>query len=230
MDLLISEAGRGILTSEEMRRDGNRADVSDTDESKENTEDYVKEIAQNLKDAAALCLENEALDPDLFEVSLSFSSEEEIRELNRVYRGVDDVTDVLSFPMYESEEEIREAAEEIYEGVSAGGFVSDAGDGISCATDAEKMPGTAEYSPEQPKVILGDVVICARRAREQAEMYGHSFVREIVYLFVHSILHLLGYDHTDECDRKFMRAREEKVMDALGISRDSSIQTGCGKT
>ena len=68
-------------------------------------------------------------------------------------------------------------------------------------------------------VPLGDVVICMDKIREQAEEFGHSEERETVYLFTHSVLHLLGYDHEEDEDRRKMRAREEEIMESLGISR-----------
>ncbi|MBR5316101.1 MAG: rRNA maturation RNase YbeY [Firmicutes bacterium] len=73
--------------------------------------------------------------------------------------------------------------------------------------------------PDFGEICLGDVVICKDRAMEQAEEFGHSFEREIIYLFTHSILHLLGYDHMEEEEKKEMRAREEEVMTHLGIGR-----------
>lgn len=73
--------------------------------------------------------------------------------------------------------------------------------------------------PDFGEICLGDVVICKERAEEQAEEFGHSFEREIIYLFTHSILHLLGYDHMEEDEKQEMRAREEEVMDHLGIGR-----------
>ena len=73
--------------------------------------------------------------------------------------------------------------------------------------------------PDFGEICLGDVVICKDRAMEQAEEFGHSFEREIIYLFTHSILHLLGYDHMEEEEKKEMRAREEEVMNHLGIGR-----------
>ena len=63
-------------------------------------------------------------------------------------------------------------------------------------------------------------MICDDTARRQAEEYGHSYERELVYLFVHSVLHLLGYDHMDEEERREMRTREENVMRRVGLSRD----------
>ena len=81
-----------------------------------------------------------------------------------------------------------------------------------------------EESEEEPDSdyeddMLGDIVISAERAREQAEEYGHSFEREIVYLAVHGTLHLLGYDHEEEKDKQEMRSKEEEVMARLGLER-----------
>ena len=71
--------------------------------------------------------------------------------------------------------------------------------------------------PEE--LMLGDVVISIDKAREQAEELGHSFERELIYLFTHSVLHLLGYDHEEEEEKKEMRQREEEIMNWLGIPR-----------
>lgn len=78
----------------------------------------------------------------------------------------------------------------------------------------------SENPDEIPDVLeLGDVVICKDKAMEQAKEYGHSFEREIIYLFTHSILHLLGYDHIEEDEKACMRKREEEIMEYLGIVR-----------
>ena len=72
---------------------------------------------------------------------------------------------------------------------------------------------------DEPVVSLGDIVISLERAREQAEEYGHSFEREVAFLTVHSMLHLLGYDHeTGEEDEQDMRARQRAVMEMLGLT------------
>jgi len=79
-----------------------------------------------------------------------------------------------------------------------------------------------ELEEEGQTVPLGDVVICMDKIIEQAEEFGHTRERETVYLFTHSVLHLLGYDHETEDDRKQMRAREEEIMDAIGLGRETA--------
>ena len=74
--------------------------------------------------------------------------------------------------------------------------------------------------PDSDKVWLGDMMISAQRAAAQAEEYGHGLERELAYLAVHSVLHLLGYDHLDEGPMKAqMRAREEAILAELGLER-----------
>ena len=78
---------------------------------------------------------------------------------------------------------------------------------------------SGEPVADEPVVSLGDIVISLERAREQAEEYGHSFEREVAFLTVHSMLHLLGYDHeTSESDEMDMRARQRAIMETLGLS------------
>jgi len=138
-----------------------------------------EDMIESLQKAAELCVEKEGLNAENAEISLTFVSKEEIRDLNSMYRGIDNHTDVLSFPLIEDFDEIEE--------------------------DDEYM--------------LGDVVICLEKAKEQAEEFGHSEAREIVYLFVHSVCHLLGFDHMEEDEKQDMRAREEDVMTLLDLER-----------
>ena len=119
-------------------------------------------------------------------VGVSLVSEDEIKEINRDFRGIDKVTDVLSFPQFESTDEILAEIE-----------------GDEALVD----------------IPLGDVVICLDQAERQSKEYGTSIRREVTYLFVHSMFHLLGYDHIDEEDRSLMRTREEKIMTSLDILR-----------
>jgi len=84
-----------------------------------------------------------------------------------------------------------------------------------------EKPGEEDADPDTGLVPLGDMVLSLERAREQAAEYGHSVEREVSYLAVHSVLHLLGYDHMDEGPMKAqMRGREEDILSALGITRE----------
>lgn len=86
--------------------------------------------------------------------------------------------------------------------------------------------GRSEISAETGMALLGDVVISLETAVKQADMYGHSLEREIGFLTVHSMLHLLGYDHeTNSLDERMMREKEEAVLEKLGISRDATFIT-----
>ncbi|WP_055079145.1 rRNA maturation RNase YbeY [Lagierella massiliensis] len=87
-------------------------------------------------------------------------------------------------------------------------------------TDVLSFPTEMNYHIEGIPVILGDVVICLKRAKEQSEEFGHSFERELVYLFVHSMFHLLGYDHIDEDDKVLMRKKEKEALKRIGIFRN----------
>ena len=69
------------------------------------------------------------------------------------------------------------------------------------------------------RTCLGDVVICDEKVRQQAEEYGHSYDRELVYLFVHSLLHLAGYDHMEEDEKTIMRTKEEEIMQQVDLRR-----------
>ena len=122
------------------------------------------------------------------EIGVTVVGGDEIRALNSEYRGIDRVTDVLSFPQYDD--------------------ADDLGRDLVLNGDDNEYP-----------LLIGDVVICYDRAAEQAEEYGTGIVRELVYLFVHSILHLMGYDHEEDDERREMRAREEEIMNRIGVSR-----------
>lgn len=76
-----------------------------------------------------------------------------------------------------------------------------------------------EEMPAEGELCLGDVVICLDKVKSQAEEFGHSFEREFVYLFVHSLLHLLGYDHMEDDEKTVMRAKEEATMKEINLLR-----------
>lgn len=95
------------------------------------------------------------------------------------------------------------------------------------ATDVLSFPlgenGEYDVNMETGALLLGDIIISVPRAIEQAEMYGHSLRREIGFLTVHSMLHLLGYDHENEgIEAVRMREKEEQVLNNLGLKRDGS--------
>lgn len=94
-------------------------------------------------------------------------------------------------------------------------------------TDVLSFPlgdnGVYDFNPESNAAILGDIVISVEKAVEQADRFGHELQREIGYLTVHSMLHLLGYDHeTDRLEAIHMREKEETVMNKLGLPRNES--------
>lgn len=98
--------------------------------------------------------------------------------------------------------------------------------GIDRATDVLSFPmgdgECFEVDPDTDAILLGDIVISLERAKEQAEEYGHSYRREVAFLLTHSLFHLLGYDHVDsEEDERVMFAKQEKVLEKLGITRES---------
>lgn len=70
------------------------------------------------------------------------------------------------------------------------------------------------------ETLIGDVVICYEQAERQSKEYGTGLTREMLYLFVHSVMHLFGYDHMDEDEKAVMRAREEEVLSAIGVKRN----------
>lgn len=99
--------------------------------------------------------------------------------------------------------------------------------GTDSATDVLSFP-YYEYSEpgvfegrmfEDGENILGDIIICAEKIKEQAAEYGHSEKRELAFLVVHSMLHLTGYDHVEDEDAAIMRAEEKRFMKELGILR-----------
>lgn len=95
--------------------------------------------------------------------------------------------------------------------------------GIDKATDVLSF---AFRESDEPEVIgadfdiLGDVIISLERATAQAEEFGHSFLREVIFLEVHGLLHLLGYDHIDDAERLEMETEQKFIMDKLGILRE----------
>lgn len=149
-------------------------------------------MADILTEAAENCLRAEGVDVSCA-AYLRFTDDATIRDINREYRQIDKATDVLSFP--------------------AAGF--------NPSRTAGRSPRLLrqEWDPELRACMLGDIIISMDHARSQAEEYGHSLKREIAYLTVHALFHLMGYDHMEESDREVMRKMEEKALNNTGISR-----------
>ncbi len=92
--------------------------------------------------------------------------------------------------------------------------------GKDYATDVLSFPLVEDDFPQGEEKLLGDIVISVERALEQAEEYGHSFQREMAFLVVHSMFHLMGYDHQDESSQAQMRSKEEAVLKLIGQIRE----------
>ena len=134
--------------------------------------------------------------PYEFEVNVTFTDNDSIREINREFRELDVPTDVLSFPMVD--------------------YPAPADFSV-----LEDEDNAAEYfHPETGELILGDIVISVERAKMQAEEYGHSLKREICFLTAHSMLHLFGYDHIDPKDAAIMEPKQKQILEEMHIVRD----------
>jgi len=127
------------------------------------------------------------------EVSVLLTDDEEIRKLNKEFRGIDKATDVLSFPMVE----------------------------YDLPGDFSMIEETNEdsFHPETGELMLGDIVISVERVKKQAEEYGHSFKRELAFLTAHSMFHLFGYDHMEEEERIRMEEKQNNLLEVLQIFR-----------
>lgn len=128
--------------------------------------------------------------PVACEINVLVADNQTIRTINKAYRKIDKETDVLSFPMFQFE--------------------------------PGKLPEdlSAYVDPETGLLPLGDMAISYEKAEAQAKEFGHSVKRELGYLTIHSILHLLGYDHVDEGPmKKQMRAREETICAMVDLER-----------
>ncbi len=126
------------------------------------------------------------------EVSVTLVDTDTIRQVNSQFRQIEKVTDVLSFPMME------------YDSPRDFG--------------GQAFQNSLSLSPDTQEMILGDI-LCSEVVKTQAEEYGHSELREFCFLVVHSMLHLFGYDHIQEEDRREMEEEQRKIMERLGINR-----------
>ena len=136
------------------------------------------------------------------ELSVVFVGERRIRALNREHRAKDEVTDVLSFPLEDADEEPAGAA---------GGRES--GEGEEVVDDRRAFEAADEAEPLAPPRLLGDIVVCARQAARQARADSLPPAFELAVLLAHGTLHLLGYDH--EVDAGEMALRQAEVLELV---------------
>lgn len=147
-------------------------------ENRQDKLEVTENFIERLSNVCDFALKEEGVECQ-YQISLLFVDNEEIREINNETRNIDRATDVLSFPMLDFED--KKVFNEMY---------------LNYDFD--------ETFKDGDELILGDMVLSLERALEQSEEYGHSYEREVSYLVVHSILHLLGYDHMEEDDKKRM--------------------------
>ena len=123
------------------------------------------------------------------EMSVSVVDEQQIAQLNKEFRNIDSVTDVLSFPTLDN----------------------------PCQGVLNLQDFASDVNPDTGLLNVGDVVICLERAKQQATDYGHSLTREMAFLVLHGLLHLLGYDHVQKDDEQKMFAVQDEILKKLKI-------------
>lgn len=128
------------------------------------------------------------------QINLVVTDNEQIQEMNQYMRNINAPTDVLSFPNLVFEQ--------------PGVFSQKNELTIDC------------IDPETKEIILGDIMISMDKLVEQAHNYGHSLMREYAFLLTHSMLHLCGYDHMEAEEASVMEAKQEEILNALGIVRE----------
>ncbi len=152
----------------------------------------IKDVDENfINDVVKTVMDFESCETN-YELSISLVDNDEIKVLNKKYRGKDNATDVLSFPMIDFNKK--------EEKVSLGNQI--------------KM-----FNNVETEIPLGDIVISVRKAHEQSHEYGHSFQREFAFLIIHGMLHLLGYDHEEKEDESVMLRKQNMILEALNIVR-----------
>ena len=144
-----------------------------------------------IKDAILASLDYEKC-PYEAEVSVIITDDENIHKMNKEFRGIDRSTDVLSFPMNEFK---------------------------TPACFDEEYEELFTFNPETGELLLGDIVLSVEHIKMQANEYGHSLERDLAFLVVHSMLHLMGYDHIEEKERVIMEQKQEQILDERGYHR-----------
>lgn len=156
------------------------------------TDDVLKAIEKSIITA----LKYEGFDLP-YEISVIITDNDNIKQINNEFRKLNKETDVLSFPLLHFS--------------YTDGYIFDKNRILDSDLDL--------INPETNEILLGDIIISMEKAYSQAEEYGHSLIRETAFLTVHSVLHLLGYDHEIEADRLIMRNKEEEILENMQIFR-----------
>ena len=152
-----------------------------------NYEEDFKNVAYHILEQEKCC--------EKMNICISLVDEETIMQLNNENRGINKITDVLSFPGIDFD---KPANFSILDNKTVK---------IEC------------FEPDTESFFLGDVVICVKRGQEQAAEFGHSIRREMCFLLAHSILHLLGYDHINDDERILMENKQDLYLNELDITR-----------
>ena len=148
-----------------------------------------KELKKVIESAFEATLDHLLQVEDVY-VEMTVVTPSEIRSINNETRGVDSVTDILSFPTIDANR--------------------------SCVTKKD-YPRDVDY--ESGLVMMGELVLCLDRAKEQAEEYGHSIMREVGFLTTHGMLHLFGFDHMVAEDEQEMFSKQKIILDGIGLVR-----------
>jgi probable rRNA maturation factor len=156
--------------------------------------EFEFDIEEVAKTVVSKVLEEEGCEHEV-EISLIITDDEGIREMNNEFREIDKPTDVLSFPNVSYE--------------TPGDF---------SVIGGEQQVDL--LNPDTGNIMFGDIVINENRVRSQAKEYGHSEKREFAFLIAHSMLHLCGYDHMEPEEAAVMEAKQENILNLLGITRD----------
>lgn len=142
-----------------------------------NETDYkLEEEIKKIYELLIFTLKREKLEN--VEFNIIFVDKDTIHDINKTYRNVDRVTDVISFALEDNK------------------------------------------TIELENRLLGDIYICVEKAEEQAKEYGHSFLRELSFLAIHGLLHLLGYDHMKKDEEAIMFQKQEDILNEFGIRRE----------
>ncbi|ABR33027.1 MULTISPECIES: rRNA maturation RNase YbeY [Clostridium] len=162
-------------------------------DNRQNKVEASEKLIERLTEVIEFALKEEEVNMKC-EISLLFVDNNEIKEINNETRGINRETDVLSFPMLEYED--KKVFKDMY-----------------------KDYKFSQSDFDGDELVLGDIVLSLEKALEQSKEFNHSYEREASYLVVHSVLHLLGYDHMEDDDKIIMRSREEDILNKLNIIR-----------